>query len=111
MSAQNVCSSQNRKNLQVPASAHEEMEDAQVGDRELQTTTDRNKGTRTTATTTQVDSGRSRTARIQRGAEIATKVSSLASSAEQAYPTVSEPSPRTRARFDHPAPIVLNAHQ
>ena len=66
MIAQNVCSSQNRKNLQFPASAHEEMEDAQVGDRELQTTTDRNKGTRTTATTTQVDSGRSRTARIQR---------------------------------------------
>ena len=38
MIAQNVCSSQNRKNLQFPASAHEEMEDAQVGDRELQTT-------------------------------------------------------------------------
>ena len=31
------------------------MEDAQVGDRELQATTDRKKGTRTTAMTIQVD--------------------------------------------------------
>ena len=57
-------SSQNSKNLQFPASANEEMEDAQVGDRELQATTDRNKGTRTTAMTIQVDPGRLRTARV-----------------------------------------------
>ena len=46
------------------ASARQEMEDAQVGDRELQATTDRNKGTRTTATTIEVDSGCLRAARI-----------------------------------------------
>ena len=34
------------------------MEDAQVGDRELQATTDRKKGTRTTAMTIKVDRGR-----------------------------------------------------
>ena len=40
------------------------MEDAQVGDRELQATTDRNKGMRTTAVTIPVDLGRWRAARI-----------------------------------------------
>ena len=40
------------------------MEDAQVGDRELQATTDRIKGTRTTVMTIQVDLGRMRSARI-----------------------------------------------
>ena len=39
------------------------MEDAEVGDRELQVTTNRNKGTRTTAMTIQVDLGRLRAAR------------------------------------------------
>ena len=40
------------------------MEDAQVGDRELQANMDRNKSTRTTAVTIQVDLGRLRAARI-----------------------------------------------
>ena len=40
------------------------MEDAQVGDRELLATADRNKGTRTAAMTIQVDLGRSRAARV-----------------------------------------------
>ena len=80
----NVYSSQNSKDLQFPAIAHEGMEDAQVGDRELQATTDRNKGTRTTAMTIQVDLGSLRPARIRWGeksrvpqnrAEIATRVS------------------------------------
>ena len=38
------------------------MEDAQVGDRELQATTERNKCTRTTAMTVQVDLGSLRAA-------------------------------------------------
>ena len=40
------------------------MEDAQVGDRELQATTDTNMGTRTTAMAVQVGLGRLRAARI-----------------------------------------------
>ena len=40
------------------------MEDAQVCDRELQATTDRDEGTRTTAMTIQVDLGLLRAARI-----------------------------------------------
>ena len=50
------------KNLQFPANAHE-MEDAQVDDRVLQATTDRNKGTQTTTMTLQVDLGLLRAAR------------------------------------------------
>ena len=53
----------NSNNLRFPASAHQGMEDAEVGDRELQVTTNRNKGTRTTAMTIQVDLGRLRAAR------------------------------------------------
>ena len=56
--------SQNSKNLQFTASAHQGMKDAQVGDRELQTTTDRNKGKRTTTMTIQVGPGRLKAARI-----------------------------------------------
>ena len=40
------------------------MEDAQVGDRELQATADRNKDTRTTAMTMQIDLGRLMAARM-----------------------------------------------
>ena len=40
------------------------MEDAQVGDRELQATTDTNVGTRTTAMAVQVSLGRLRATRI-----------------------------------------------
>ena len=54
---------QNSKKLQFPASAHQGMEDTQVGDRELQDTTFRNKRTRTTAMTIQVDLGHLRAAR------------------------------------------------
>ena len=43
------------------------MEDAQVGDRELQATTDISKGTRTTAMTIQFDFGGLRPARTPRG--------------------------------------------
>ena len=56
--------SQNSKNLQFTASAHQGMKDAQVGDRELQTTTERNKCTRITAMTVQIDLGRLRAASI-----------------------------------------------
>ena len=59
-----VYSSQSSKNLQFPASAHQGIEEAQVGDRETQATTDRNKGTRTTAMTIRVDLRRLRAARI-----------------------------------------------
>ena len=52
------------KHLQFPVSAHQGMEDDQVGDRELQATTNRYEGTRTNAKTIQVDLGRSRAARI-----------------------------------------------
>ena len=60
----NVCSSKHSKNMQLLPSAHRGMEDAQVGDRELHTTTDRNKGTRTATMTIQVGPGRLRAARI-----------------------------------------------
>ena len=60
-----IYSSQNRKNLQVPASAHPGMEDDHVGNRELQTTMVRNKDTRTAAVPIQVDLGRLRAARIE----------------------------------------------
>ena len=105
----------NTKNLQLPASAHEGMEDAQVGDREPHATTDRNKGTRTTAMTIQVDLSSLKPARkswgeksrvAQNRADVATRVRWSASSAERPYPTFSEPSSRTRAGFDRPAPIV-----
>ena len=56
-----------KKKLQFPASTHEGTENAPVGDRELQATTDRNKGTRTTATTIQVDIGSLRPARTPYG--------------------------------------------
>ena len=59
-----IYSSQNRKNLQVPASAHPGMEDDHVGNRELQTTMVRNKDTRTAAVPIQVDLGRLRAARV-----------------------------------------------
>ena len=80
----NVCSSQNSNNLQFPASAHKGMEDAQVGDGELQATTDRNVVARTAAMTIQVDLGSLRPARIpwgeksrvpQNRAEITSRVS------------------------------------
>ena len=61
----NAYSSQNSKNLQFPASAPEGMEDAQVGERELQATADRNKGTRTTAMPMQVYLGSLSPARIR----------------------------------------------
>ena len=51
-------------NLQFPASAYQEMEDAQVGDREQKAATDRTKGTRTTAMTIQVYPGCLSTRRI-----------------------------------------------
>ena len=85
----NVHSSQNNRNLQFPASAHEGIEHAQVGDRELQDTTDRKKGKRTTVMAIQVDLGILRPARLpwgklpwgeqcrvpQNQAEMATRVS------------------------------------
>ena len=98
------------------------MKDAQDGDRELQATNDRKKGTRTTAMTIQVDLGRLKAARrTWRGntsefieiepksqPELADQPAALSS---RAYPTFFEPSSQTRAGFDHPAPVVLNAHQ
>ena len=54
----------NSNNLRFPASAHQGVEDAQVCDRELQSTTDGNKGMRTTAITIQVDPVRLRAAGI-----------------------------------------------
>ena len=53
-----------KKSLQFTASAHQGMEDAQVGDRELQATTDTNVGTRTIAMAYQVGLSRLRAARI-----------------------------------------------
>jgi len=75
------------------------MEDAQVGDRELQAITEMNKCTRTIAMTVQVDLGSFRATSTtwstepwarQSWSEIATRVSWGASSLERAYPTWTE---------------------
>ena len=50
------------KSFQFLGSAHQRMEDAQVGERELQATTERYKYTRTIAMTVQVDLGSLRAA-------------------------------------------------
>ena len=54
----------NRKKFQPLGSAHQRVDDAQVGDRELQVTAERNKSTRTTAMTVQLDIGSLRAACI-----------------------------------------------
>ena len=53
-----------RTYIQFLGSAHQRKEDDQVGDRELQATTERKKCTRTTAMTVQVDLGSLRAASI-----------------------------------------------
>lgn len=59
--------SQKRKHLHT-ASARQEVKDSEVGDRELQATTDSKKGSPTTVRMIQVDAGRLRAARIGWGA-------------------------------------------
>ena len=99
------------------------MEDAQVGDRDLQTITGINKCTRTTAMAVLVI-WVVLWPPVQRGAqnpELAkvdpksppelAEEPAASSEPIQPEPRQSEPSPRTRAGFDHPARIVLNAHQ